>query len=92
MTRKFGGKNDEKFWSDKPIQPGHPKFKTGMSKAEEFSEKFLEDNNIDPNNVEYHHIIVMMEQYANEVSRDEYEKGFCDGKKARMGRHKNFWA
>ena len=36
MTRKFGGKNDEKFWSDKPIQPGHPKFKpTAMSKAEE---------------------------------------------------------
>ena len=33
-----------------------------------------------------------LEQYADEVSRDEYEKGFCDGKKARMGRHKNFWA
>ena len=26
-TRTFGGKNDDKFWSDKPIQKGHPKYK-----------------------------------------------------------------
>lgn len=26
-TRVFGRKDDEKFWSDKPIQKGHPKFK-----------------------------------------------------------------
>jgi len=26
-TRTFGQKEDFKFWSDKPIQEGHPKFK-----------------------------------------------------------------
>jgi len=26
-TRVFGGKDDHKFWSDKPIVRGHPKFK-----------------------------------------------------------------
>lgn len=26
-TRVFGGKDDERFWSDKPIQKGHPKYK-----------------------------------------------------------------
>ena len=28
-ARKFGGKDDEKFWSDKPTQPGHPKYQEG---------------------------------------------------------------
>ena len=32
MTRVFGGKEDKAFWSDKPIQPGHPKFKTNFIK------------------------------------------------------------
>ncbi len=27
QTRKFGGKDDVVFWSDKPIQEGHPKYK-----------------------------------------------------------------
>lgn len=26
-TRVFGGKDDSQFWSDKPIQKGHPKYK-----------------------------------------------------------------
>lgn len=26
-TRVFGGVDDKKFWSDKPIQKGHPKHK-----------------------------------------------------------------
>ena len=26
-TRIFGGKDDTKFWCDKPIQEGHPNFK-----------------------------------------------------------------
>ena len=26
-TRVFGGKDDDRFWSDKPIQKGHPKYK-----------------------------------------------------------------
>ncbi len=26
-TRVFGGKDDKKFWSGKPIQKGHPDFK-----------------------------------------------------------------
>ena len=25
-TRVFGGKDDDRFWSDKPIQKGHPKY------------------------------------------------------------------
>ena len=28
MTRVFGNKDDNSFWSDKPIQLGHPKYKT----------------------------------------------------------------
>ena len=27
-TRVFGGKEDNNFWSDKPLQYGHPNFKT----------------------------------------------------------------
>ena len=27
QTRIFGGKDDTTFWSDKPMQKGHPKFK-----------------------------------------------------------------
>lgn len=27
-TRVFGGKEDKVFWSDKPLQQGHPEFKT----------------------------------------------------------------
>jgi hypothetical protein len=38
--------------------------------AEEFVEKFLEDNNIDPDNIEWHHVIIMMEEYADEQSRE----------------------
>jgi len=27
MTRTFGADNDDRFWIDKPIKEGHPKFK-----------------------------------------------------------------
>ena len=61
-------------------------------KAEELKKELKEriDKLAIPEMSEY--ILNLIQQYAAKVSRDEYEKGFCDGKKARMGRHKNFWA
>lgn len=40
-TRVFGGKNDVRFWNDKPIQKGHPDFNL-IFRLKRFFKRFWE--------------------------------------------------
>ena len=50
-------------------------------KAEDFVEKYLKDNNMDFEDTEFIHVLDIMEQYANEVSREKQKTAFGAGRR-----------